>query len=172
MTPFATLFQYYVKLQPGLSIENWITQNKIDTTAIDIRRLISFGIIKGFLKRIQVYPVWLDHPSFSEAEQAQQTAATALFKSRGRSTRTRHEVAPAQKTSSLAAKLAPAPKERDITPKPGAKHAESGRTTIADHITRRGYPASLPTLLDGEHSADEVGSCQSTSEWILADVML
>lgn len=154
VTPFATLYQYYVKLQPGLTIQDWIMRDKIDSTSIDIRRMISFGIIKGFLKRIQVFPVWLDHASFANAEDAQRTAAAALLKSRGRTAGTRHEVSSAQKTSLLFG--GPIQKERDITPRPGLKVADLGRSGQGDDFNGRGYPASLPALLDGEHSSDEV----------------
>ena len=138
MIPFATLFGYYVKLQPSLSVEEWIIRHKIDTSTIDIRRMISFGIIKGFLKRVQAYPVWLDHPSFQEAEEAQKAAAAAIHRSRGRQTGQRPlslAVAPAHKSTS--ARAVRTTQERDATPRPGAKLASAARPAHSDQIDRQ-----------------------------------
>lgn len=38
--------------------------NDINPDLIDVRRMIQFGIIKGFLRRVYSYPIWLDHPVF------------------------------------------------------------------------------------------------------------
>jgi hypothetical protein len=40
--------------------------NDIHALGIDVRRLLTFGVIKGFLRRSHCYPIWLDHPSFAE----------------------------------------------------------------------------------------------------------
>jgi hypothetical protein len=118
--------------------------------------MISFGIIKGFLKRVHVYPVWLDHPSFHEAEEAQRKATSALSRSRGRSAVTRPlslDIAPAQKARLVeTSKNMP---ERDPTPRPGTKNHLAGVGPGA-HFDRPDYPASLPPLLDGDHSSDEL----------------
>ncbi|GAA98180.1 uncharacterized protein L969DRAFT_16034 [Mixia osmundae IAM 14324] len=64
---FITLLKLLVKLQPGLTAGDWIEQNSIHELAIDVRRLISFSTIKGYLIRVHVYPVWLDHPSMQSS---------------------------------------------------------------------------------------------------------
>lgn len=61
-----TLLKLYAKLQPGLSVSDWIDQNEVDETAIDVRRMMSFGVIKGFIKRCYCYPIWIDHPDFKD----------------------------------------------------------------------------------------------------------
>ncbi|GAA5862907.1 hypothetical protein JCM3774_006683 [Rhodotorula dairenensis] len=61
--PFATLLSYYSKLRPGLSLAEWIEILALDSEPIDVRRMIQFGTIKGFLRRVYAYPVWLDHPA-------------------------------------------------------------------------------------------------------------
>lgn len=60
------LLKLYAKLQPGLTVSDWIDQNEVDESAIDVRRMMSFGVIKGFIKRCYCYPVWMDHPDFKE----------------------------------------------------------------------------------------------------------
>ncbi|GJN88362.1 hypothetical protein Rhopal_001327-T1 [Rhodotorula paludigena] len=61
--PFSTLLSYYSKLRPGLSVSGWMDQLSLDSEPIDVRRMIQFGVIKGFLRRVHAYPVWLDHPA-------------------------------------------------------------------------------------------------------------
>ncbi|KWU46349.1 nitrogen permease regulator 2, partial [Rhodotorula sp. JG-1b] len=72
LVPFATLLSYYSQLRPGYSLAEWIEALSLDSQPIDIRRMIQFGVIKGFLRRVYAYPIWLDHPNL----QQQQTLAT------------------------------------------------------------------------------------------------
>lgn len=44
--------------------------NSLDARPIDIRRMIQFGVIKGFLRRVYAYPIWLDHPTLASAHRA------------------------------------------------------------------------------------------------------
>ncbi|SCV69045.1 BQ2448_2065 [Microbotryum intermedium] len=62
--PFATLLGYYAQLRPGLTVTQWCERLGLDGLPIDVRRLVQFGCIKGFLRRVYAYPVWLDHPKF------------------------------------------------------------------------------------------------------------
>ncbi|CAG8627576.1 13791_t:CDS:2, partial [Cetraspora pellucida] len=60
---FAKLFSLYCQLKHGLTLKEWIQENKeVTSLNIDIRRFISFGIIKGFLYRVHKYPI-LPEPS-------------------------------------------------------------------------------------------------------------
>lgn len=82
IVPSATLLQLYSKLKPGLTVHDWhvlwhlsgslglmacellrIEQNELHKLNVDVRRMLSFGVIKGFLRRVFVYPIWLQHPS-------------------------------------------------------------------------------------------------------------
>ncbi|KAK4058699.1 Nitrogen permease regulator 2 [Microbotryomycetes sp. JL221] len=63
--PFASLLAYAAQLRAGLTVSSWIDANDLDSKPIDIRRFIQFGVIKGFLRRVHAYPIWLDHPSLS-----------------------------------------------------------------------------------------------------------
>ncbi|CAG8499748.1 2654_t:CDS:2 [Diversispora eburnea] len=56
--PFAKLFSLYCLLKLGLTLKQWINDNKeISALNIDIRRFISFGVIKGFIYRVHKYPI-------------------------------------------------------------------------------------------------------------------
>ena len=61
------LLNLYSKLLPGLTIEQWIEHHDVLALGIDPRRFVSFGIIKGFLRRVHRWPILvdrhlLDHP--------------------------------------------------------------------------------------------------------------
>ncbi|KAK3821710.1 MAG: nitrogen permease regulator 2 [Benniella sp.] len=51
------LFSLYCSLQYGNVIQDWIEQNQVADYNIDVRRFISFGVIKGFLHRVHKYPI-------------------------------------------------------------------------------------------------------------------
>jgi hypothetical protein len=52
-----TLIALYTSLRQGLSLKNWVLNNLNELRGIDVRRLITFGIIKGFLYRVHKYAV-------------------------------------------------------------------------------------------------------------------
>lgn len=55
------LLRLYSKLLPGTTVHQWIEANDVLSLGIDPRRFISFGIIKGFLRRVHRWPVRVDH---------------------------------------------------------------------------------------------------------------
>lgn len=50
---------YYARLKPPLTVGKWIRRHKIDVDKIDVRRFITFGVIKGFLRRVHRWPILL-----------------------------------------------------------------------------------------------------------------
>lgn len=54
------LLRLYSKLLPGVTVHDWTEQNKIAALGIDPRRFVSFGIIKGFLRRIHRWPILVE----------------------------------------------------------------------------------------------------------------
>lgn len=59
--PTYNLCQFYASLCQGRTLREWLSlhmQSGIQVMQyIDVRRFIQFGVIKGFLKRVQKYPV-------------------------------------------------------------------------------------------------------------------
>lgn len=55
--PFPQLLQLYTSLTQGLTLKKWCIENASRLGGIDIRRFISFGVVKGFLYRSHRYPV-------------------------------------------------------------------------------------------------------------------
>ena len=60
----ATLVQLYTSLRHGLTLKNWCLEHGILLAGIDVRRFITFGVIRGFLYRVQKYAV-VDGGSFN-----------------------------------------------------------------------------------------------------------
>ncbi|GAA5941038.1 nitrogen permease regulating protein NPR2 [Sporobolomyces koalae] len=86
--PFSTLLSYYSQLRPGLTVSSWIDDLSLDSEPIDVRRMIQFGVIKGFLRRVYAYPVWLDHPSLHSSVPTTSASNQADHHESGQSKRT------------------------------------------------------------------------------------
>ncbi|OQR96411.1 hypothetical protein ACHHYP_15825 [Achlya hypogyna] len=57
---FTTVFSVYCALQPSIPVSQlWNTYQK-SLVQIDVRRLVTFGLIHGFLRRIHRYPIRID----------------------------------------------------------------------------------------------------------------
>ena len=57
--PWPRLAWLYARLKPPLTVGGWISEYDIDIETIDVRRFISFGVIKGFLRRVHRWPILL-----------------------------------------------------------------------------------------------------------------
>ncbi|WWC58393.1 uncharacterized protein I303_100933 [Kwoniella dejecticola CBS 10117] len=57
------LLRLYSKLSPGITIHDWIETNEVLSLGIDPRRFVSFGIIKGFLRRVHRWPKMIERTS-------------------------------------------------------------------------------------------------------------
>ena len=53
----ARLVHLYTTLRQGVTLRNWCGEHHILLSGIDVRRFITFGIIKGFLYRVHKYIV-------------------------------------------------------------------------------------------------------------------
>lgn len=61
--PWPVLLGLYSKLQSGTTVHQWIESNEVLSLGIDARRFVSFGIIKGFLRRVHRWPFLIDRKS-------------------------------------------------------------------------------------------------------------
>jgi len=61
--PWPTLLGLYSRLLPAVTIHEWLEGNEVLNLGIDPRRFVSFGIIKGFLRRVHRWPVMLERGS-------------------------------------------------------------------------------------------------------------
>ncbi|KAJ7509990.1 nitrogen permease regulator 2-domain-containing protein [Mycena galericulata] len=53
------LLHLYSRLKPGKTVLDWMETYEIHDLGIDVRRFTSFGVIKGFLRRVHRWPVLL-----------------------------------------------------------------------------------------------------------------
>ncbi|TFK42397.1 nitrogen permease regulator 2-domain-containing protein [Crucibulum laeve] len=87
------LLHLYSRLKPGKMVHEWMEEHDVEQLGIDPRRFASFGVIKGFLRRVHRFPVYLppdtgqttpNHhmtPSFSTFD----ASASTLARKRGKS---------------------------------------------------------------------------------------
>ncbi len=54
----ATLFELFCSLRPGVTIREWTMSHGAMLKDIDVRRFITFGVIKGTLYRVHRYPIF------------------------------------------------------------------------------------------------------------------
>ncbi|KDQ17467.1 hypothetical protein BOTBODRAFT_105417, partial [Botryobasidium botryosum FD-172 SS1] len=54
---FPRLLHLYTRLKPGKTVHMWEEENGVCALGVDVRRFISFGVIKGFLRRVERWPV-------------------------------------------------------------------------------------------------------------------
>lgn len=64
-----TIVELYASLKQGQSVKQWYAQHSRHLAHIDIRRFITFGIIKGFLYRVHKYAYDTGFPAPSKHEQ-------------------------------------------------------------------------------------------------------
>ena len=65
----ATILELYSILKPGLSVADLCLAHQSQLANIDVRRFITFGVIKGFLKRMHKYALALDPPDMQAVPQ-------------------------------------------------------------------------------------------------------
>ena len=51
------VIELYLGLRQGLTVMNWYAEHEAELGDIDIRRFITFGVIKGFLYRVHKYAI-------------------------------------------------------------------------------------------------------------------
>ncbi|ORZ12259.1 nitrogen permease regulator 2 [Absidia repens] len=51
------VFALYSGLQYGITVKDWMEEHQLTAIPIDIRRFISFGVIKGLIYRVHKYPI-------------------------------------------------------------------------------------------------------------------
>ncbi|KIM22659.1 hypothetical protein M408DRAFT_282581 [Serendipita vermifera MAFF 305830] len=61
--PWPRLAWLYARLKPPMTVGTWISDYEVDVERIDVRRFISFGVIKGFLRRVHHWPILLKDDS-------------------------------------------------------------------------------------------------------------
>lgn len=89
-TNHETLITLYTSLRQGLTLKNWVLENLDLLSGIDVRRFITFGVIKGFLYRVHKYAIATSSslPPPAPPSSLQNSAATSLANLRDSDTTT------------------------------------------------------------------------------------
>ncbi|KAI9705928.1 MAG: Nitrogen permease regulator 2, partial [Candelina mexicana] len=66
------LINLYASLRQGHTLKNWCIEHREELEGVDIRRFVTFGIIKGFLYRVQKYAVGVAPPAPNAADADQE----------------------------------------------------------------------------------------------------
>ncbi|KAF7967213.1 hypothetical protein HWV62_35138 [Athelia sp. TMB] len=59
VTDWPKLLHLYSRLRPGKTVMEWMEEYNVNELGVDVRRFTSFGVIKGFLRRVHRWPVLL-----------------------------------------------------------------------------------------------------------------
>lgn len=155
----AIVIELYTSLTPGLSLYNFVLTHEVQLANIDIRRFITFGVIKGFLRRIHKYGLAIDTP----AAQALGTTDSSPTKSKPKSNEdVVKELDRAWKKAALSSGWATPPTE----PPAIASLSKSGRS--AEEV-RSEEDEKLRGYLDAKHCLDEVWVAIRMSEKKVAE---
>ncbi|KIY72062.1 NPR2-domain-containing protein [Cylindrobasidium torrendii FP15055 ss-10] len=52
------LLHLYSRMKPGRTVYEWMESYDVESLGIDVRRFTSFGVIKGFLRRVHRWPLY------------------------------------------------------------------------------------------------------------------
>ena len=145
------IVELYASLKQGQSLKQWYLQHSRELAYIDIRRFITFGIIKGFLYRVQKYayatglpaPVLKSTPTHTPLPGSTATTPHTRSSSRARTTVTPNTPS----TASSVGDEAPISTSRSRSVDSGSD--EEGEEEVVDDKT-------LAKYLDGLHCFDQI----------------
>ncbi|KAK4989612.1 Nitrogen permease regulator 2 [Elasticomyces elasticus] len=152
----STLLHLYSTLRQGLTLKNWCMEHSADLGNIDVRRLITFGVIKGFLYRVHRYAI--------AAKPYPQDASTVEEELRVMKQREKLWRAPAMSSGWMTPTEA---EERAVAARDAAlpgqdkRHAsdrgsKSKTDAKQEGMETKGADLPLARFLDGTHCLDEI----------------
>ncbi|ETW86069.1 hypothetical protein HETIRDRAFT_44321 [Heterobasidion irregulare TC 32-1] len=80
------LLYLYSRLKPGRTVFEWMHDHDVRGLGIDVRRFTSFGVIKGFLRRVHRWPILLPDPDPDLPQKPKQSPSPPSPSNRKRST--------------------------------------------------------------------------------------
>ncbi|CED84605.1 Nitrogen permease regulator NLRG/NPR2 [Phaffia rhodozyma] len=179
MPPWPTLLKLYAALRPGLTLSDWSELHNVSSLGIDIRRFVSFGVIKGILRRVHRWPVFIQpgftpsntDPFFDESETPMGPGSprtipggivgTGTITSTGTSGLPKQPSTDGFNSSGISGRSLslPASQGRSV----GSLRGSQGRSRMKlmdefeDPWGSFGYPAGLTIdHLDGDHNSDQL----------------
>ncbi|KAK3065662.1 Nitrogen permease regulator 2, partial [Teratosphaeriaceae sp. CCFEE 6253] len=72
----ATLVALYTSFSPGLTVQDFALAHEDELAGVDGRRLITYGVLKGVLRRVHKYALALDNSSSTRLSSTQDSSPT------------------------------------------------------------------------------------------------
>lgn len=142
-----TLITLYAALTPGLTLHDFLLSHQPHFTQIDIRRLITFGVLKGILRRIHKYALAIDTTPSAAAAIGSGSSPT---KSKPRSSDDAlREIDRAWKKAALSSGWATPPTELPAVTELSKSNRSAEEVRSEEDERLRGY-------LDGSHPFDQI----------------
>ncbi|EAU88817.2 nitrogen permease regulator Npr2 [Coprinopsis cinerea okayama7 len=82
------LLHLYSRLKTGKTVFEWMREYNVESLGIDVRRFITFGVIKGFLRRVHRYPMFvrqINHTPEPEPQPYSDPSSSTLMRKRAQS---------------------------------------------------------------------------------------
>lgn len=168
-----TLITLYTSLRQGLPLRQWVLDNLELLRGIDVRRLITFGIIKGFLYRIHKYAIATSTntamppaPPTSLQSVPASTAPSTHGNAASDTSTVRNHPSPAHRETSAVASLQHKPSVPSSLFAPGGERRFENITRLDSIISgeEMGGAEGLVRFLDGMHCFDEICTELGVSE--------
>ncbi|EME83372.1 uncharacterized protein MYCFIDRAFT_38825 [Pseudocercospora fijiensis CIRAD86] len=142
----------YSTLSPGLILSDFCLTSKDELACIDIRRFITFGIIKGFLRRIHKYALAMERRPASPVSTRSNKQSSGSNSRRSRLPRSGDDAVRdferAWRKAALTSGWA--------TPPSGPHPASLGKSYKSADRVRSEEDEKLRSFLDGQHCMDQI----------------
>ncbi|TCD61809.1 Nitrogen permease regulator 2 [Steccherinum ochraceum] len=86
VSDWPVLLHLYSRMKPGKTIIEWMQEYDVLSIGVDVRRFTSFGVVKGFLRRVHRWPVLLSPPNPQPIPPVEVTPVMPTGRQRGKST--------------------------------------------------------------------------------------
>jgi nitrogen permease regulator 2-like protein len=140
-----TLINLYSSLKTGLSVADFCLAHESQIHNIDIRRLILFGVIKGFLRRVHKYALALDPPPLPPP-----ITSSAPVISTTATTTTPEDIDRAWRKAALSSGWATPPADLPVEMLKAMEEGKSAEDRMREEDVKLGR------FLDGKHCLDNV----------------
>lgn len=154
-----TLLRLYGSLRPSTTLNDWIDDNNIETIGIDVRRFITFGVIKGFLRRVHRFPILL--ASEEPAEGLFASASANSFPGGNSASAFGGAGSQSQSRSRSRDRIATL-RGGEAVPQQGSAENSNTRSSSREGLSPRTRYESLGEVFDGGPSRSRQSSAQQT----------
>lgn len=171
LPPWPKLLGLYSSLRPAVTVNEWIEENDVEVLGIDVRRFVSFGVIKGFLRRVHRYPILLQSdpsPTFRGSIRRGTSSPgggerdPSNSRSRERVTRVKEE--DLTYTSNPHSSMSPDDTMKEAFAQRAGRH---GPRQISENDSIRGTQASVTSSGGGRRRAMDQGALRKTRATVM-----